>query len=101
MQGGARANRRLASYPRVCPFLDKPPLVAGVHVFRGINRKKTWMAGTSPAMTIGGWSVKTIVTALAIAASASAAIAPASAQVLPGGFVFLRDIDPTIIQDIR
>jgi D-alanyl-D-alanine dipeptidase len=52
-------------------------------------------------MTIGGWSVKTIVTALAIAASASAAIAPASAQVLPGGFVFLRDIDPTIIQDIR
>jgi D-alanyl-D-alanine dipeptidase len=45
--------------------------------------------------------VKTIVTALAIAASASAAIAPASAQTLPGGFVFLRDIDPTIIQDIR
>jgi len=41
------------------------------------------------------------VTALAIAASASAAIAPASAQTLPGGFVFLRDIDPTIIQDIR
>ena len=25
----------------------------------------------------------------------------ASAQALPGGFVFLRDIDPTIIQDIR
>ena len=45
--------------------------------------------------------MKTIVTALAIAASASAAIAPASAQTLPGGFVFLRDIDPTIIQDIR
>ncbi len=43
--------------------------------------------------------MKTIVTALAIAASAS--IAPASAQNLPGGFVFLRDIDPTIIQDIR
>ena len=45
--------------------------------------------------------MKTIVTAFAIAASASAAIAPASAQTLPGGFVFLRDIDPTIIQDIR
>jgi D-alanyl-D-alanine dipeptidase len=45
--------------------------------------------------------VKTVVTALAIAASAPAAIAPASAQALPGGFVFLRDMDPTIIQDIR
>ena len=45
--------------------------------------------------------MKTIVTALAIAACASAAIAPASAQTLPGGFVFLRDIDPTIMQDIR
>ncbi len=44
--------------------------------------------------------MKTIVTALAIAASASA-VAPASAQTLPGGFVFLRDIDPSIIQDIR
>ncbi len=45
--------------------------------------------------------MRTIVTAFAIAASASAAIAPAFAQTLPGGFVFLRDIDPTIIQDIR
>ena len=32
-----------------------------------------------------------------------AGLAPsvASAQSLPGGFVYLRDIDPTIIQDIR
>ncbi|MDE2378292.1 MAG: M15 family metallopeptidase [Bradyrhizobium sp.] len=30
-----------------------------------------------------------------------AAISQASAQLLPGGFVYLRDIDPTIIQDIR
>ena len=45
--------------------------------------------------------MKTIVTALAIAGSAFAAVAPASAQTLPGGFLFLRDIDPTIIQDIR
>src|SRR5882724_2591022 len=35
--------------------------------------------------------------ALAVAAAAS----PAAAQSLPGGFVLLRDIDPTIIQDIR
>jgi zinc D-Ala-D-Ala dipeptidase len=41
--------------------------------------------------------VKTIVIALAAVAMASSA----SAQGLPGGFVFLRDIDPTIIQDIR
>src|SRR3982074_1537570 len=27
--------------------------------------------------------------------------APAIAQSLPSGFVFLRDIDPTIVQDIR
>ena len=32
---------------------------------------------------------------------AAAAISPAAAETLPGGFVYLRDIDPTIIQDIR
>ncbi len=32
---------------------------------------------------------------------AMAPASPASAQPLPGGFVFLRDIDPTILQDIR
>jgi D-alanyl-D-alanine dipeptidase len=49
-------------------------------------------------MTIEGSAlVKTIVIALVVAASATAA----RAQTLPGGFVFLRDIDPTIIQDIR
>jgi D-alanyl-D-alanine dipeptidase len=41
--------------------------------------------------------VKAIVIALAVAAFAS----PAIAQSLPGGFVYLRDIEPTIIQDIR
>jgi D-alanyl-D-alanine dipeptidase len=41
--------------------------------------------------------VKAILIALVVVTSTS----PASAQVLPGGFVFLRDIDPTIIQDIR
>jgi D-alanyl-D-alanine dipeptidase len=56
------------------------------------------MAGTSPAMTIEGSTlVKTIVITLAIIACS----VPAHAQSLPGGFVFLRDIDPGIIQDIR
>ena len=41
--------------------------------------------------------MKAILIALIVAASAS----PAAAQTLPDGFVFLRDIDPAIIQDIR
>jgi len=49
-------------------------------------------------MTVAGDGfVKATVIALAVAAS----ISSASAQALPGGFVFLRDIDPTILQDIR
>src|SRR5882757_5926141 len=43
------------------------------------------------------WSVKTIVIALILVLSTS----HASAQGLPGDFVFLRDIDPGIRQDIR
>ena len=41
--------------------------------------------------------MKAIVIALVVVASAYAA----TAQALPGGFVFLRDIDPSILQDIR
>ena len=41
--------------------------------------------------------MKAIVIALVVVASASAA----TAQTLPGGFVFLRDVDPSILQDIR
>ena len=41
--------------------------------------------------------MKAIVIALAVATFAS----PVPAQTLPGGFVFLRDIDPSIMQDIR
>jgi D-alanyl-D-alanine dipeptidase len=36
-----------------------------------------------------------------VALIVAAAAGPAGAQSLPGGFVFLRDIDPTIVQDIR
>ncbi|MDN5004139.1 M15 family metallopeptidase [Bradyrhizobium sp. GCM10027634] len=42
-------------------------------------------------------SVKSILTALL----AVVTISTAQAQSLPGGFVYLRDIDPSIIQDIR
>jgi D-alanyl-D-alanine dipeptidase len=41
--------------------------------------------------------VKAIVIALAVAAF----VPQARAETLPGGFVYLRDIDPTILQDIR
>lgn len=40
------------------------------------------------------WFTRILLTALALAN-------PASAQSPPGGFVFLRDIDPSILQDIR
>lgn len=57
------------------------------------------MAGQvlSPAMTVTGHSVKRILTAFLAATSVSTA----HAQSLPGDFVYLRDIDPSIIQDIR
>jgi zinc D-Ala-D-Ala dipeptidase len=72
MAGGASGNRGRMSYPRVCRSLVVP--------------------GRD-----GGSFVKIVVIALMAVALA----APARAQTLPGGFVFLRDIDPTIIQDIR
>jgi D-alanyl-D-alanine dipeptidase len=39
--------------------------------------------------------------AAAVTLAALAGAASAHAQGLPGGFVFLRDIDPSILQDIR
>jgi D-alanyl-D-alanine dipeptidase len=44
--------------------------------------------------------VKAIVIAVAVAVAASSSPA-AGAETLPGDFAFLRDIDPTIVQDIR
>src|SRR6266566_4302913 len=38
-----------------------------------------------------------VLTGFGLSAGATAVVA----QALPGGFVYLRDIDPTIIQDIR
>jgi hypothetical protein len=34
-----------------------PALVAGIHVFKTFRISKTWMAGTSPAMTPEGVSI--------------------------------------------
>jgi D-alanyl-D-alanine dipeptidase len=39
--------------------------------------------------------------AILITVMLAASVSPAGAQGLPGGFAYLRDIDPTIIQDIR
>src|ERR1051326_6848583 len=59
------------------------------------------MAGTSPAMTIVDRAVKSILAALVAVVAISQPQTLAHAETLPGGFVYLRDIDPTIIQDIR
>jgi D-alanyl-D-alanine dipeptidase len=56
------------------------------------------MAGTSPAMTREVTYVRTTLIALVAAA---VLVSQAQAQALPDSFVYLRDIDPTIIQDIR
>ncbi|UGY20802.1 M15 family metallopeptidase [Bradyrhizobium septentrionale] len=45
--------------------------------------------------------VKIVVILVAVVGLVSPALAQGVAQGLPGGFAFLRDIDPTIIQDIR
>lgn len=45
-------------------------------------------------MRILTWRAAVLLTAMALAA-------PAGAQTLPGGFVYLHDLDPTIRQDIR
>src|SRR5215471_6421342 len=50
-----------------------------------------------PAMTRWRHPVKATLTTIV----AVAFLPVASAQSLPGGFVYLRDVDPTIIQDIR
>jgi hypothetical protein len=42
-------STRLAK-PDCNSFLVMPSLVPGIHVF-GPDKSKTWMAGTSPAMT--------------------------------------------------
>jgi zinc D-Ala-D-Ala dipeptidase len=59
------------------------------------------MAGTSPAMTIVDRAVKSILAALVAAVAIFQPQALAHAQTMPSGFVYLRDIDPTIVQDIR
>ena len=44
---------RSAATPRVSNWLKlvMPGLVPGIHVFAAAKQRKTWMAGTSPAMT--------------------------------------------------
>jgi D-alanyl-D-alanine dipeptidase len=77
MVGGASGNGALRSYPPVSPEFVTARDKSGQDVEGGI--------------------VKTVLIAVVFAALAS----HAAAQNLPGGFVYLRDVDPTIIQDIR
>jgi hypothetical protein len=41
----------MASLPAIRPALVMPGLVPGIHAFLPQQQSKTWMAGTSPAMT--------------------------------------------------
>ena len=95
MTGGARAKRALASYPPRCPILVIPgdPRLASVNYGEqdGDGRNNL-------VMTM--WKLLFVKTA-AVTLAALAGAASARAQALPGGFVFLRDIDPAILQDIR
>src|SRR5438552_3704142 len=79
MDGGARANRGVKSYPPVFAVQGKcqiaKPSPIGPSTMRDLNR-----------------FAPILLTALA---------GPVCAQTLPGSFAYLRDIDPTIIQDIR
>src|ERR1019366_3934665 len=95
MTGGARAKRRLASYPPRCPILVKPgdPRLASVNY-----GNRTGTVGTKLVRTM--WKLLFVKTAVIILAALASA-ASARARALPGGFVFLRDIDPSILQDIR
>ena len=49
-RAGAEKHERGAVFQarRLSPFAVMPGLVPGIHVF---EKKRTWMAGTSPAMT--------------------------------------------------
>ncbi|MDA9469488.1 hypothetical protein XH87_33640 [Bradyrhizobium sp. CCBAU 53415] len=60
MAGGARGKRWEASYPLICRFCPRgdlsvmPGLVPGIYDHLSHLTQKTWMAGTSPAMTMWG-----------------------------------------------
>ncbi len=84
-----------------------PGRVPGIHVLVEVDPKKDVdgrnrstaeaSLGMVPAMTtkVGFVRIAGIAVAMAVLVS------PAFAQALPGDFVFLREVDPTIIQDIR
>ena len=88
MEGGARANRGLASYPPVCGKYGKPSTV------NKAAAKSSRLDRQPSDMRYLNWFVSSTLVASVITG-------PAAAQSLPGGFVLLRDIDPTILQDIR
>ena len=41
-----------AAFARYASFAVMPGLVPGIHVFAMLQFSKTWVAGTSPAMTV-------------------------------------------------
>jgi len=97
MPGGARANKGCLSYPPVCPFLVMPGFIPGIHVFKFAAKQDVDGRNKSGHDDPRPGFVRTIATILCLILATAAR----AAALLPDDFVFLRDIDPTIIQDIR
>ena len=98
MLWGASANRAPASYPLRCPIFVMPGFMPGIDVLASVYCKKGVDGRNKSGHDDGGCR---LVKPGVIALVAVAWISPARAQTLPGGFAFLRDIDPSILQDIR
>jgi zinc D-Ala-D-Ala dipeptidase len=83
MPGGASGNKAVESYPLICPIAASSRAAKSPR----LNRQPSGMGHLNRIALI-------LLTVMGLASSACA-------QSLPGGFAYLRDIDPTILQDIR
>ncbi len=63
-----------------------PALVAGIHVLRACGTRKTWMAGTSPAMTPDVWFDMSETCASDCNQTLNCAVLIQSQNLAPGGF---------------
>src|ERR1700710_2427763 len=98
MPGGARANRGGWSYPPVCLILVMPGFMPGIHVFNKFAARQGMDSRNESGQDhLRSGFVQKIATVFCLMlATAAQGAAP-----LPDDFVFLRDVDPTIVQDIR
>ena len=67
-------------FNRAKPWFVRPGLVPGIHVLKRDQNQKTWMAGTSPAMTISNYRLLNTCDQMAIMPTNSASDASAAAS---------------------